>query len=88
MTQWNREMKNDTVTTDMFVADVLERWPQTAKIFQQFKTACVGCAMAPFDTISDVVRIYELNGQRFLEALRQAARGSGAQTSPVDPTEQ
>lgn len=81
-------MKNDTVTTDMFVADVLERWPQTAKIFQQFKTACVGCAMAPFDTIADVVRIYELDGQRFLGALRQAARGTGAEATAIDPTEQ
>jgi len=81
-------MKNDTVTTDMFVADVLDRWPQTAKIFQQFKTACVGCAMAPFDTISDVVRIYELNGQEFLQALRQAARGSGGETTAMEQAEQ
>ena len=68
-------MKQDTVTTNMFVADVLERWPQTAAIFQKYKTACVGCAMAPFDTIADVVRIYELNGHDFLVAIRQAAHG-------------
>jgi len=80
-------MKNETVTTDMFVADVLERWPQTAKIFQQFKTACVGCAMAPFDTISDVVRIYELNGQEFMKALRHAAQGSSGEATAMEQTE-
>lgn len=71
-------MNNNTVTTEMFVADVLERWPQTATIFHRFKTACVGCAMAPFDTVADVVRIYELNGQKFLEALRDAAQETGS----------
>ena len=42
--------------TDMVVSEVLEKWPQTATVFNEFKTACVGCAMSPFDTLADVAR--------------------------------
>ena len=61
------------VFVDMVVEEILARWPETARVFQQFKTACVGCAMAPFDTAADIIRIYELNGEAFLQALQQAA---------------
>lgn len=71
-------MDKENVTANMFVADVLERWPGTAAVFQKYKTACVGCAMAPFDTIADVARIYELNREKFLEALRRSAGETAA----------
>ena len=77
-------MNDERVTNRMFVADVLEKWPETAAVFQRFKTACVGCAMAPFDTIADVARIYELNGQAFLKALRQAARNQIADVTETE----
>ena len=77
-------MNDERVTNKMFVADVLEKWPETAAVFQRFKTACVGCAMAPFDTIADVARIYELNGQAFLKALRQAARNHIADVTETE----
>lgn len=77
-------MKNETVTSKMFVAEVLEEWPETAAVFQQFKTACVGCAMAPFDTIADVARIYQLSEQAFLQALRRAAQSGAAEVSETE----
>lgn len=59
-------------TQEMTVAEVLETWPETVKVFQDLKTACVGCVMAPFDTLADVARIYELELETVMEALRQA----------------
>lgn len=59
---------------DMVVSEVLERWPQTATVFNEFRTACVGCAMAPFDTLADVASIYEFELDHFMEALRHAIR--------------
>ena len=57
---------------DMTVAEVLEMWPETIAVFQKYKTACVGCDMAPFDTMEDVARIYELDLHEVLEALSRA----------------
>jgi hybrid cluster-associated redox disulfide protein len=70
-------MKDETVahsmpTSDMTVAEILESWPETVPVFQDFKTACVGCVMAPFDTMVDVARIYELELSEIMEALHRA----------------
>ena len=59
---------------DMSVADVLELWPETVSVFQDYKTACVGCVMTPFDTMEDVVRIYDLDLTQFMEALGKASK--------------
>jgi hybrid cluster-associated redox disulfide protein len=70
----------------MAVADVLDRWPETVTVFQQFKTACVGCVMAPFDTLHDVARIYGLDQEAFMSALAAAiaaTAGPGVEL-PVD----
>ncbi len=61
-----------TPTRKMTVAEVLELWPETVPVFQQLKTDCVGCAMAPFDTLSDVATIYEIEHSNMLEALTTA----------------
>lgn len=59
-------------TQEMTVAEVLEAWPETVEVFQALKTACVGCVMAPFDTLADVARIYEMEPGTIMEALHQA----------------
>ena len=64
-------------TSDMTVAEVLEEWPATVTVFQEYKTACVGCSMAPFDTMVDVAREYDLALSEFMAALDRAVNGSG-----------
>ena len=54
-------MKTQLPTSDMAVGDVLEKWPETVPVFQELKMACVGCAMAPFDTLDDVATIYKVD---------------------------
>ena len=56
-------MMTDTpMTTEtlrkMLVADVLERWPATAEVFNAHATACVGCVLAPFCTVFDAAANY------------------------------
>jgi hybrid cluster-associated redox disulfide protein len=59
-------------TTNMTVAEILDRWPGTVSVFQELKTACVGCTMAQFDTVVDVARIYELDLSDIMAALNQS----------------
>jgi len=58
---------------DMTVAQILDIWPDPVTVFQELKTACVGCVMAPFDTMADVARIYEVDLSYIIEALNQVA---------------
>lgn len=62
------------ITSDMTVEYVLAKWPETAAVFNHdLKTACVGCPIAPFDTLGDVARIYELNISKILTLLQNAS---------------
>lgn len=64
--------RTDGLKPDLTVAEVLERWPQTVSAFQRLKTACVGCTMAPFDTLRDVARIYNYDLDEVMGTMREA----------------
>lgn len=67
----------DTITSDMTVEYVLEKWPETATVFNHdLKTACVGCPMAPFDTLDDVARIYNFDINEILSLLHNVLQKS------------
>ena len=68
-------MDHGALTADMTGDTVLHHWPETVAVFQAYKTACVGCAMASFDTIEDVARIYRLDLDDFMQALRDCIDG-------------
>lgn len=55
------------------VAEVLERWPTTAVVFVRRSMACVGCAMAPFDTIGEAAAAFGVHPEAFLGELRLLA---------------
>lgn len=70
-------MASSSPTSNMTVADVLEIWPETVPVFQKLKTDCVGCAMAPFDSLFDVANIYEIDLAQLMEALTEAIDSAG-----------
>jgi hybrid cluster-associated redox disulfide protein len=54
-----------------FVQDILTRWPWTAQVFVNLRTACVGCQMARFCTLDDVTLHYGLDREPLIQALLQ-----------------
>lgn len=65
-------MKMDKITSDLIIANVLERWPQTVKVFVKHRMSCPGCFMSCFDTIEDAMRIYILSRETFLREINQS----------------
>ena len=53
----------------MIVGDVMDRWPETVEIFHRRRMACPGCAMAPFMTVAEAARSYDLSERQFAEDL-------------------
>lgn len=64
-------MKQPQLEADLTVAEVMARWPQTIPVFIHHRMACVGCAMAPFETLAEVAAIYDLDLNCFLGELQQ-----------------
>jgi len=53
----------------MMITDVLERWPQVADVFHNHAMACVGCAVAPFYSITDAAMVYRLSTEQFVDEM-------------------
>ncbi len=68
------------IDLEMSVEELLDRWPEAIPIFIRHKMGCVGCSMAPFDTLADVTTIYHLNPQQFLGELSQAIQPALSQS--------
>jgi len=64
-------MEQPRLTADLTMADVLARWPQTISVFMCHRMACVGCPIAPFETLAEVAAINELDLNCFLNELAQ-----------------
>lgn len=58
------------ISERMVVAELLAQWPATAAVFMRRRMACVGCTMAPFDTLAAVSEVYGFGLETFIAELR------------------
>jgi hybrid cluster-associated redox disulfide protein len=56
------------------IEEVLRARPAAARVFMRRKMACVGCVMAPFETLRDAARIYGIPEAELLAGLARAER--------------
>lgn len=68
--------KSESPQLDQSVEEILARWPATARVFIRRKMACVGCIMAPFQTLKVAARSYGIPEAELLAEIRQAAAGN------------
>jgi len=61
------------ISRDDTVSDVLAKSPHAARVLFDCGMHCVGCAIAPFETIAEACAIYGVSVDRLL-TVRQAAR--------------
>ena len=62
-------MKDLKEIAQITVAEFLTAAPNASRMFIQWRTACVGCPLARFCTLTEVVEIHGLDESQFLEAL-------------------
>ena len=69
------------------VEEVLSRCPQAAAVFTRLRMACVGCVMAPFETLAEVAANYHLEPESILEQLRDHGHEQRFETNRHDEGE-
>ena len=73
MVKTNRTSNNVMVLSPaMNVDELINTWPRTIQVFIQHRMACVGCWMAPVDTLEDVANNYALEVSEFILAWESA----------------
>jgi len=65
-------MTEKQIQPETSVAEVMARWPETAAVFLKHKTACIGCELAPFDSLAEAARNYHLPVEKLLLDLEQS----------------
>ncbi len=66
---------NGLIQPEMTVKELLQKWPAAIPVFFQHKMACVGCSMAPYDTLAQVAATYNLEFNQFFTELALAIQG-------------
>lgn len=69
------------LTADLSVEEVIRRWPAVARVFVQRRMHCVGCDIAPFETVTEACHIY---GQPLAAVLAELREAAGASTNDDD----
>lgn len=64
-------MKGSLLKLEMTVEEVLEAWPETAVIFQEYATACIGCDLAAFCTLNEAANEYQIPPRILLHNLQR-----------------
>ncbi len=72
-------MQTEKFTANLIVADILARWPQTVSVFNNLATACVGCSLAPFCTLAEVSKDYNLSLGDLIRDLQACVENSDGQ---------
>ena len=65
-------MTADTLLNAL-VSDVLAAHPGSARVFSEQRMGCVGCAFAPFETVTEVARVYGIDPWHLASSLASAA---------------
>lgn len=60
------------ITKHMMLADVVQRYPQTAEVFMWYGLHCFGCHVAMFETIEQGAMAHMINVDELVKALNDA----------------
>lgn len=62
---------------DLTVAEMLNRWRETASVFIARRMACVGCPLSSFETLDNVAAVYGLPLETLLGDFEKAIASDG-----------
>ncbi len=72
--------ERDSISLQMTISEILDRWPEIIPIFLNRRMACVGCSLADFMTLEDALDIYHLNMELFIEEIENAIQTRKSET--------
>lgn len=66
--------KNQTITKEMTIAEVVEKFPKAGPILMGFGFHCTGCPAAQSETIEDLAKNNQMDLEKFLKDLNRATK--------------
>jgi hybrid cluster-associated redox disulfide protein len=63
----------ETITRDMGISEVIQRYPELIPVFIQHGLGCIGCAMAQFESIEQGATAHGMNIDALMKDLNETA---------------
>ena len=67
----NQNMNGIKITPNLYMADIMNIWPETLPVFLAHRMSCIGCYLSPFDTLEDALTVYGLPVATVVDELNQ-----------------
>lgn len=62
---------------DLTIEELLKRWPRSVEVLHRAGLSdCVGCAMSPFETLAEALRIYRVEAGPVVAELATIMKGT------------
>ena len=61
-----------TITKDMSIMEVVQKYPDTVEVFMNAGMGCLGCAAAIFENIDQGARAHGIDVDALMEGLNKA----------------
>ncbi|MFO7837075.1 MAG: DUF1858 domain-containing protein [Candidatus Thorarchaeota archaeon] len=60
-----------TITKDMKISEVVQRWPETAEKFLEWGLHCIGCGIARFESIEQGANTHGIPPNELVKDLNE-----------------
>lgn len=64
--------EENKITKDMTIRDVLEKYPETMKVFSKYNIGCAGCFAASFEKVEDIAKVHGTDVDSLIDDLNKA----------------
>ncbi len=64
-------MATTTIEKDMNLKDLLNKYPESARVFAAYGIGCLGCALASYETIEQGITAHGINIDDFMKDLNE-----------------
>ena len=65
-------MVKEKINKDMYIREVVDKHPETIKVFSRYNIGCIGCIAAAFEKIKDIAAIHGVDIDSFVKELNES----------------
>lgn len=59
------------VTKEMIIGEILDRYPETAQVFQEYGMHCLHCPSARGESVADACMVHDIDPEALTQALNK-----------------
>lgn len=65
-------MAEQKINKDMSIIEIVQNYPETLSVFQQYGLGCIGCAAARFENLEAGAKVHGIDADQLVNDLNQA----------------